>query len=323
MLAGINTGRLESLSVRLDQDTCTLTATDGPANWLVGLIACSKVKYLHTRDLYDAHIGNMVSLTLRSFHIDEHCMLRGRISGPEKLIRLGKNCPQLGDLHIGLTRSQGSAQEVACYATIGRHFPRLQHLALLMIPGSPTPGTAGNDDFTRRRIAREFLIDIALDGELGQSIFRVISEYRTGVERGVQLETLKLIPADSEIYSPQREQGLAGVATSFLPERWRLQRGIRDDQRDQLTATSRSSRQRCVPSFRSKHKSMQEKVDYEWDIFRGIWGNTEPNPVEHVCHFSFLPPANHRACWNGRIGHSRPLDIDGSKKLDEQTTIQA
>ncbi|KAK4214245.1 hypothetical protein QBC37DRAFT_482377 [Rhypophila decipiens] len=122
LLAGINTERLESLSVRLDEDTCTLTATDGSANWFLGLIACSKVKYLQTRGLYDADISNMISPTLRSFHIDElDCRLRGRISGPEQLIQLGKNCPQLEDLHIGLTRSQGSAQEVACYAAIGRH----------------------------------------------------------------------------------------------------------------------------------------------------------------------------------------------------------
>lgn len=225
-------------------------------------------------------------------------------SQPE-IMQLSANCPELENLSLQIRRSRGDAAEVAIYRALG-HFPRLRHLTLTLDASPPPwvgiPGAPDSDPFAmqikvedhfdefdaeilaagpwpyRKGHIKDVFVNTAVDEKLARAIFAVVSSAKAG-NSPLPLETMIIRVrggADfcSRSMGPPPRVGLRCYLTN-LGREWFLERGLRNDQPDQLCATELSKKAREESDWEQEPMALyvgNEELRYGYtEILRRIW----------------------------------------------------
>lgn len=303
LLNGINIDRLETLSV-INRHSDPEAPTSETLEWFPDLVG--NLKSLELGWFYTPLVSKIASPALRKLHLVGECDRIQDLSRHE-LVQLGRSCPQLEDLRVPLRRSKGSAEEVACYAALGRFFPRLRHLSICLLCQDPQADPSWWDlwplDKCKENLVVDFLISLAVDGKLAASIFDVISSARSLVPGKLLLETLTVGPL-SDSASGQWKPMVISIS-----RKWHVERDVRDDRRDKLRITEVDIPKRYF-SFYAWSPAIYH---YHCRIYQKIWGTTSAMPDPDRCGPGIEWP------WL-KGWHSFPLDIEGFKRLEEDET---
>ena len=190
--------------------------------------------------------------------------VRGRTIVAREISQLGEDCPLLEELLVTLHRSHGDQAEVNRYRVLGECLPRLRRLAVSLDVPLPLEQEHRDDDHGLDGVGSEFypgsrfqishlrnwFVNSAMDEALARSIFDTISSARPRDSTPLESFKIQFLGGFAMSHNlpglPRLEPILAELRSS-----WRLVRGIRDDGRDEITATrsfSRIRRFRYTPS---------------------------------------------------------------------------
>lgn len=229
----------------------------------------------------------------------------------QEIMQLSTNCPELENLSLQIRRSRGDATEVATYRALG-HFPRLRHLTLTLdasppprhrVPGAPESElpavyTKVEDHFDesdaeiagphpyRRGHIKDVFINTAVDEKLARAIFEVVSSAKAS-NSSPPLETMIIrVRGGSDFCSSYMRPPPRTYLSSFLTNlgrEWFLERGVWNDQPDELRATELSKKAR-EESDRKEGRfepaapsSGDEGLPYVYtEILRRMWPEKQP-----------------------------------------------
>ena len=201
----------------------------------------------------------------------------------DRVLQIEAQCPVLEELAIPVKRNKSSASEAEIYRCFGK-MKSLRFLFLILdcsnwrvvrdrtynpdfdeedrklLENQPYP-------FLKRGGLKETFINCAVDEALARSIWKIISQNKTGR----QLERLKLWPTGEGEYGNNR-----GLPYTFpamarnLTRSWLFERVPRDDKEDFTVTELRQERRKARDQGDADYLAYGHSPEI-WEVFRSIW----------------------------------------------------
>ncbi|CAL5866045.1 uncharacterized protein PFLUO_LOCUS252 [Penicillium psychrofluorescens] len=206
------------------------------------------------------------------FHFTKDCVLQ-----------LRAQCPVLEELTILVKRNKSSASEAEIYRCFGE-MTNLRALSLLLecsnwrVTRDPTyapdfdlrdqePVETGRYPWLKRGELKETFINCAVDEALACSIWKTISQNKTGRP----LERLKLWPTGAGEYgTAARLPPTFAAIVQNLARSWLFERVPRDDTEDFTVTELRQRRRLALDEKEAKFLAHPQDFEF-WKVFRSIW----------------------------------------------------
>jgi hypothetical protein len=251
------------------------------------------------------HIRKLILRSCFGTNLTPHRLKTAANFSQQEIMQLATNCPELENLSLQIRRSRGDAYEVATYRALG-HFPRLRHLTLTLdaspppwvgIPGAPASEipavyTKVEDHFDesdaeklaagpfpyRKGHIKDVFVNTAVDEKLARAIFEVVSSAKAS-NSSLPLETMIIRVRGGADFcrmpmGPPPGTGLRPFLTN-LGREWFLERGLRNDQPDQVCATELGKKAREESDWAPSFGNQRRRYAYT-EIFRRIWPEKQP-----------------------------------------------
>jgi hypothetical protein len=206
------------------------------------------------------------------FHFNKDCVLQLQVL-----------CLILEELTIQVKRNMSRASEAELYRCFSK-MRKLQALSLILdcsnwrVTGDPTyepdfdkhnqePVEAGDYSWLKRGHLRETFINCAIDEALACSIWRIISQNKTGRP----LQQLKLWPTRAGEYGTRTRLPIKfnGIACN-LARSWLFERHLQDDKEDyRVTELQQGRRLALEERYATLIAGPQDS--WLWEIFYSIW----------------------------------------------------
>ncbi|KAL2121926.1 hypothetical protein VTJ04DRAFT_2381 [Mycothermus thermophilus] len=224
--------------------------------------------------------------TLRKLHLPFYDLVKQPDQDLDKVRSIQRHCPRLEDIHLGIRRRHGNAQEVAMYRTLGK-LPRLRRANLILDCTVPSDKLTHNFNVKREERIAEVLYklkNLAVDETLARAIYKEISS--SGCAATLERLTLE----------PKVRHGRVIHGDGFSPwldwviRSWLITRNVVRDEE----VVVREIKSHYI-DWEARREELEEYRENEVETWRRLWPSKGGNWMDE---------------W-----HSFPLDTEGADAL--------